>query len=69
LARRFIDPDAEFVVLPAKTDWTAITDGIVFDVPPCELGHRAECSFAAIIHKYAVRQSYHSTTRQSPSIL
>jgi hypothetical protein len=55
LIRRFIDPDAEFIFLPAQTDWNAITDGIVFDVPGCELGHRGVgCSFDAILHKYAL---------------
>lgn len=47
---RFVDPGAEFVFLPAETDWTAITNGVVFDVPGCELGHHgAECSFDAIL--------------------
>lgn len=55
LVRRFIDPEAEFVFLPADTDWQSVTDGIVFDVPGCELGHHgAECSFDAILKKYAV---------------
>jgi hypothetical protein len=55
LIRRFIDPEAEFVFLPAETDWKAITDGSIFDVPGCELGHHgAECSFDAILHKYAL---------------
>jgi hypothetical protein len=53
LIRKFVDPHAEFVFLPANTDWDAITDGIVFDVPNCALGHHgAECSFDAIIRKY-----------------
>ena len=53
LIRKFIDPQAEFVFLPADTNWQAITDGIVFDVPNCELGHHgAECSFDALIGKY-----------------
>ena len=54
LIRRFIDSDPEFVFLPAKTDWMAVKDGIVFDVPGCELGHHgAECSFDAFLEKYA----------------
>src|SRR5262249_35893367 len=53
LIDRFVDLQAEFVFLPAETDWQAITDGVVFDVPACELGHHgAECSFDAIIKKY-----------------
>jgi len=53
LIRRFVDRDAEFVYRPANTDWAAVDDGIVFDVPGCELGHHgAECSFDAILHKY-----------------
>jgi hypothetical protein len=53
LIRTFIDPGAEFVFLPADTDWKAITDGIVYDVPDCELGHHGtECSFDAIMRKY-----------------
>src|SRR5574337_1089378 len=53
LIKNFIDPAAEFVFLPAETHWAAIADGIVFDVPGCELGHDGfECSFDAIIKKY-----------------
>lgn len=53
LITKFIDPAPEFIFLPLDTDWQAITDGIVFDVPACELGHHgAECSFDAIIKKY-----------------
>lgn len=49
----FVDPAAEFVFLPSDTDWPTINDGIVFDVPGCELGHHgAECSFDAIMKKY-----------------
>ena len=53
LIKKFIDPEAEFVFLPPDTDWQAISEGIVFDVPGCELGHHgAECSFDAIMKKY-----------------
>ena len=53
LIKKFVDPEAEFVFLPADTDWQAITDGNVFDVPACALGHHgAECSFDAIMKKY-----------------
>jgi hypothetical protein len=53
LIKRFVDPTAEFVFLPQETDWQAISDGTVFDVPGCELGHHgSECSFDAIMKKY-----------------
>lgn len=51
----FIDREAEFVFLPAETDWAKITDGVVFDVPGCELGHHGpNCSFDAILEKYGL---------------
>ena len=31
LITKFVDPQAEFVFLPADTDWRAIADGTVFD--------------------------------------
>jgi hypothetical protein len=53
LIRKFVDPNAQFVFLPNDTDWSAITDGVVFDVPDAELGHHDEyCSFDAIIACY-----------------
>jgi hypothetical protein len=53
---KFVDPDAEFVFLPQDTDWSRITDGIVYDVPGCELGHHGErISFDAILSKYSIR--------------
>ena len=53
LIKKFIDPQAEFVFLPATTDWAAIKDGIVYDVPDCELGHHGEdVSFNSILKKY-----------------
>ena len=52
LVERFIDPFAEFVFLPADTDWTQVS-GIVYDVPNCELGHHGEkVSFESILDKY-----------------
>ena len=55
LIRNFIDPDAEFVFLPHDTDWSAITDGVVYDVPNCELGHHGEdVSFDSILKKYRI---------------
>jgi hypothetical protein len=37
LIKNFVDPQAEFVFLPRDTDWAMIDNGIVFDVPNCEL--------------------------------
>ena len=54
LVRRFIDPEAEFIFLPHDTDWKRV-DGIVYDVPDCELGHHGEgVSFDAILEKYGL---------------
>src|ERR1051325_9527038 len=53
LITRFIDKDAEFIFLPRDTDWEKIRDGVVFDVPGCELGqHGEEVSFDAILHRF-----------------
>src|SRR5436309_13162296 len=53
LIKKFVDPQAEFVFLPATTDWASIKDGIVYDVPDCELGHHGEdVSFNSILKKY-----------------
>ena len=55
LIRKFIDPQAEFVFLPQTTDWSNIRDGIVFDVPNCELGHHGEdVAFDSILKKYGL---------------
>ena len=55
LIRKFVDADAEFVFLPHTTDWSSIRDGIVYDVPGCDLGHHGEeVSFDAILKKYAL---------------
>ncbi len=55
LIRKFVDPSAEFVFLPHSTDWAGIRDGIVYDVPECELGHHGEeVSFDAIIKRYGL---------------
>jgi hypothetical protein len=57
LIRRFVDPAAEFLYVPAaEVASVASRDGAIpFDVPGVELGHRgAECSFDAIIRKYAL---------------
>jgi len=56
LIKKFIDPRAEFIFLPAETDWASLKDGIVYDVPDCELGHHGEAvSFDAILKQYDLR--------------
>src|SRR6266545_158134 len=53
LIKKFIGRDAEFVFRPHNTDWAEIANGIVFDVPNCELGHHGEdVSFNSILKKY-----------------
>ncbi len=53
LIKNFIDPQAEFVFLPRETDWSKVRDGVVYDVPDCELGHHGEdVSFDSILKKY-----------------
>lgn len=56
LIKKFVDPGAGFIFLPHDTDWASIHDGIVYDVPGCELGHHGEeVSFDAIVKKYALQ--------------
>ena len=58
LIQKFIDPEAEFVFLPADTDWSRVTNGIVYDIPNCELGHHGEdVSFDSILKKYRLNDS------------
>jgi hypothetical protein len=53
LIQHFVDPAAEFVVLPGSTDWSQVKDGRVYDVPDCELGHHGEdVSFDSILKQY-----------------
>jgi hypothetical protein len=53
LIRKFIDSAAEFVFLPSDTNWSEINDGIIYDVPDCELGHQGDdVSFNSILRKY-----------------
>jgi hypothetical protein len=55
LIRRFVDPEAEFVYVPAEQVLSVAeqTGAIPYDVPGVELGHHGpECSFDAIIAKY-----------------
>jgi hypothetical protein len=42
LISHFVDPEAQFVFLPHETDWSKIDNGIIFDVPNCELGHHGQ---------------------------
>ncbi len=57
LIRKFIDPEAEFIFLPKDTDWPSVSDGTVYDVPGCELGHHGEeVSFDAILRKYGLAE-------------
>ena len=55
LIRRFVDPQAEFLYVPAdEVAAVAAREGATpYDVPNAELGHHgAECSFDAIVKKY-----------------
>jgi hypothetical protein len=55
LIKKFIDPAAEFVFFPSDTDWASLREGIVYDVPGCDLGHHGEdVSFDAILKKYGL---------------
>ncbi|MFZ5925842.1 MAG: chromate resistance protein ChrB domain-containing protein [Acidobacteriota bacterium] len=53
LIKKFIGPDAKFVFLPADRHWASLREGMVYDVPACELGRRGEeMSFDGIVKKY-----------------
>ena len=55
LIRRFIDPQAEFLFVPAENvlDVAARQGAIPFDVPGVEFGHHGkECSFDALVRKH-----------------
>jgi hypothetical protein len=55
LIKKFVDPDAEFLFMPADQVMTiAAREGATpFDMPNVELGHHGtECSFEAIVKKY-----------------
>jgi len=57
LIRRFIDPAAEFLFVPAdQVMVVAAREGATpYDVKDVELGHHGhECSFEAFIHKYGL---------------
>jgi len=55
LIRRFVDPEAEFLFVPADRviERAAAEPAVPFDVPDVELGHHeGRCSFEAILDKY-----------------
>lgn len=55
LIRRFLDPQAEFLFVPAaRVQEVATREGAIpFDAPGVELGHRdGGCSFETILAKY-----------------
>ena len=58
LISRFIDPQPEFLYVPADQVLAeATTQGAIpYDVPNVELGHKGPlCSFDALIHKYGLQ--------------
>lgn len=56
LIRKFVDPAAEFVFVPADQIASAAADGAIpFDATGVELGHHAgKCSFEAIVARYRI---------------
>jgi hypothetical protein len=57
LIKRFVDPDAEFLFVPAAEVMAAAKreQAIPYDVPDVELGHvNGRCSFESIIRKYGL---------------
>jgi hypothetical protein len=60
LIRRFVDPDAEFLYVPAP-DVMAVAEregAIPYDVGGVELGHvEGRCSFESIIRKYQLKDA------------
>src|ERR1700676_1142783 len=57
LIRRFIDPDARILFVPADRVVTVAEaeGGLPFDVPDVELGHHGErCSFDAFLGRYGL---------------
>jgi len=58
LIKRFVDPDADFLFVPADRVLQVAKEqnAIPFDSPNVELGHHGEeCSFDAIIHEYGLK--------------
>jgi hypothetical protein len=57
LIRRFINPDARILFVPADRVLTVAEaeNGLPFDVPGVELGHHGEhCSFDAFLARYGL---------------
>lgn len=57
LIRKFIDPGAEFLFVPANqvAELVKREGAIPFDVPGAELGHyEGKCSFEAIVEQYGL---------------
>lgn len=57
LIRKFVDPDAEFLFVPADQVATAAQreQAIPYDVPGADLGHHdGKCSFEAILERYSL---------------
>src|SRR5262249_23264468 len=57
LIRKFIDPQAEFLFVPADRvmDVARLEDAVPFDVPGVEFGHHGqECSFDALVKKHGL---------------
>jgi len=57
LIKRFVDPKAEFLFVPAEKIEEAVKKekAIPYDAPNVELGHHGEkCSFDSIIEKYKI---------------
>jgi hypothetical protein len=55
LIRKFIDPDAQFLFVPAEEVMTVAEreNAVPYDVKGVELGHHGkECSFDAVVKKY-----------------
>jgi hypothetical protein len=58
LIRRFIDPEAQILYVPAERVLAVAQAecGLAFDVPNVELGHHGDrCSFDAFIERYDLR--------------
>ena len=58
LIKRFVDPEAEFVFVPAEkiAEIVKREKAIPYDAPNVELGHHGEkCSFDSIIEKYKIK--------------
>lgn len=58
LIKRFVDPDAEFLFVPADQVLQSAKEenAIPYDAKGVELGHHGEfCSFDAIVKKYKLR--------------